>query len=144
MTVPAVGRAEVGSGLRLTAGVYGEGGCEGDENELVGVESRGVVAAAAAAASDAVKDGACVTGWISQYRAPRGKSGARRLGVAASGGGMGAASVGLAVCGGHCPRRSFHRCQVHLVCLPQQLRLCWRSERGSAPTYLTKTPRSSV
>lgn len=143
MTAPAVGRVEVGSGLRLTAGVYGEGGCEGDESELVGVESRGAVVAAAAA-SDAVKDGACVTGWISQCRALRGKSGARRLGVAVSGGGMGAASVGLAVCGGHCPCRSFHRCQVHLVCLPQQLRLCWRSERGSAPTYLTKTPRSFV
>lgn len=143
MTAPAVGRAEVGSGLRLTAGVYGEGGCEGDESELVGVESRGAVVAAAAA-SDAVKDGACVTGWISQYRALRGKSGARRLGVAVSGGGMGAASVGLAVCGGHCPRRSFHRCQVRLVCLPQQRRLCWRSERGSAPTYPTKTPRSFV
>lgn len=141
MTVPAVGRAEVGSGLRLTAGVYGEGGCEGDESEPAGVESRGAVAAAAAA-SDAVKDGACVTGWISQYRAPRGKSGARRLGVAASGGGTGAASVGLAVCGGHRPRRSFHRCRVRLVCLPQRLRPCWRSERGSAPTYPTKTPRS--
>lgn len=137
MTVPAVGRAEVGSELRLTAGVYGEGGCEGDESELVGV-------VAAAAASDAVKDGACVTGWISQCRALRGKSGARRLGVAVSGGGTGAASVGLAVCGGHCPYRSFHRCQVHLACLPQQLRLCWRSERGSAPTCLTKTPRSFV
>lgn len=141
MTVPAVGRAEVGSGLRPTAGVYGEGGCEGDGSELVGVEIRGAVVAAAAA-SGAAKDGACVTGWTSQYRALRGKSGARRLGGAASGGAMGAASAGLAVCGGRCPRRSSHRCRVHLVCLPPQLRLCWRSERGSAPTYPTKTPRS--
>lgn len=143
MTVPAVGRAEVGSGLRLTAGVCGESGCEGDESELVGAVSRGAVVAAAAA-SDAVKDGACAMGWISRYRALKGKSGARRLGAAASGGGMGAASAGLAACGGHCLCRSSHHCQVHLVYLPQQLRLCWRSEIGSAPTCLTKTPQSFV
>lgn len=143
MTVPAVGQAAVGSGLRRTAGVCGEGGCEGDESGPVGVESRGA-AVVAAAASDAVKDGACATGWISQYRALRGRSGAQRLGVAGSGGGMGAASAGLAVCDGRCPLRSFHHCQVRLVCPLRQLRLCWRSERGSAPTCLTKTQQSSV
>lgn len=61
MTVPAVGQAAVGSGPRQTAGVCGEGGCEGDENGPVGVESRGA-AVAAAAASDVVRDGACATG----------------------------------------------------------------------------------
>lgn len=62
MTVPAVGQAVVGSGLRRTAGLCGEGGCEGDENGPVGVESRDAAVVAAAAASDAVKDGACATG----------------------------------------------------------------------------------
>lgn len=143
MTAPAVGRAEVGSGLRLTVGVCGEGGCEGDESGPVGVESRGA-AVVAAAASDAVTGGACATGWISQYRALRGKSGARSLGAAGSGGGTGAASAGLAACGGHCSPRSSRRSRAHLVCLLQRRRLCWRSERGSAPACLRKTPQSFV
>lgn len=146
MRVAAVGQAETGSGLRQMVGVCGEGGvgCEGDESGPVGVESWGA-AVVAAAAGDAVKDDACETGWISLYQAQRGTSGVQRLSVAVSGGGMGAASAAApAVCGAHCYLHSFPRCRLHLVCPLQQLLLCWRSEKGSAPACPRKTPQSFV
>lgn len=145
MRVAAVGQAEAGSGLKQMVGVCGEGGagCEGDESGPVGVESWG--AAVAAAAGDVVKDGACEMGWISQYQAQRGRSEVQRLSVAVSGGGMGAASaVAPAVCGAHCYLHSFLRCQLHLACPLQQLLLCWRSEKESAPACPRKTPQSFV
>lgn len=148
MRVAAVGQAEAGSGLRQMAGVCGEGvgaaESEGGESGFVGVESWG---AAVAAAGGAEKGGACEAGWISRYRAPRGRSGAQRLSVAVSDGGMGAASAAAApaaVCGAHCYLHSFPRCLLHRVCPLQQLHLCWRSEKGSAPACPKKTPLTVV
>lgn len=147
MTV-AVGQAETGSGLSQIVRVYGEGGvgCEGDESGFVGAESWGAAVVAAAAAGGAVKGGACETGWISQYLAQRGRSGVQRLSVAVSGGGKGAAfaAAPAAVCGVRCYLRSCLRCLLYRVCPLQQLRLCWRSEKGSAPACPRKTPLSFV
>lgn len=145
MRVAAVGQAETGSGLRQMVGVCGGGGveCEGGESGFVGVENWG--AAVVAAADGAVKDGACETWWISRYQAQRGRSGVQRLSVAVSGGGMDAAAAApAAVCGAHCHLQSFPRCLLHRVCPPQQLRLCWKSEKGSAPACPRKTPLSFV
>lgn len=122
------------------AGAAAEG--EGGESGFVGAESWG--AAAVAAADDAVKDGACEAGWISQYRARRGRSGVRRPSVAVSGGGTGAASAAAPACGARCCLRSFPRYLLRHVCLLQQLRQCWRSERGNAPACPRRTPLSSV
>lgn len=148
MRVAAVGQTETGSGLKQLVGVYGEGGvdCEGDEDGLVGVESWGA-AVVAAAAGGAEKDGACETGWINRYRAQRGMSGVQRPSAAVSGGGMGAASAAAApaaVCGARCYLHPFPRCLLHRVGPLQQLRLCWRSEKGSAPACPRKTPLSFV
>lgn len=142
----AAGQAEAGSGLRQMVGVCGEGGVgsEGDESGFVGVESWGA-AAVAAAVGGAVKDGAYETGWISLYRAQTGRSGVQRLSVAVSGGGMGAAfaaAPAAVVCDAHCCLHSLPHCLLHLVCPLQQLRLCWRSEKGSAPACPRKTPQS--
>lgn len=71
-----MGQAEAGGGLMQKVGVYGEGeeaavvgglGYESGGSEFVGVVMRG--AAVVAAVHDAVKDGACGMGWISQYQA---------------------------------------------------------------------------
>lgn len=147
MRVAAVGQAETGSGLRQMAGVCDEGGVgyEGGENGFVGVENWG--AAVVAAADDAGKDGACEMEWISQYQAQRGRSGVQRLSVAVSGDGMDAASAAVpaaAVCGAHRRLHSFPRCLLHRVCPLQQLHLCWRSEKESAPACPRKTPQSFV
>lgn len=146
MRAVAVGQVEAGSGRRQKVGVYGEGGvgCEGGESGFVGAESSGA-AVVAAAAGGVVKDGACEMALTSPYRAQRGKSGVQRLSVAVSGGGMGAASAAaLAVCGAHCYLHSFPRCLLHHACPLQQLRLCWKSVKGSAPACPRKTPLSFV
>lgn len=145
MRVAAVGQTEAGSGLRRMVGVCGEGvGAAGERGEggFVGVESWG----AAAAAGGAVKGGACEAGWISRYRAQRGRSGAQTPSVAAGDGGTGAASAAApaAVCGVRCYLHSVHRCPAHHVGPLQQPRLCWRSEKGSAPACPRRTPLSSV
>lgn len=140
-----MGQVEAESGLiGLTVGVCGEGGAvsEGGGSGFVGVESSG--AAAAAAASGAVKDGACETGWISRCPAQRGRSGAQKQSVAASGGGRDAASAAPAVGAVHCYPRSVPQYLHHRVCPLKQLRQSWMSERASAPACPKKTPQSSV
>lgn len=143
-TVAAVGRAVAEDGLKQRVGVCGAGGVGhgGDVGGPVGVESWD---AAVAAVGDAVKGGACETGWIGRYRARTGTSAVQRLGAAASGGEMGAASAAApAVCGDRYCLHFFPRHQLHRACRPQQLLLCWRSGKGSAPACPKKTPQSSV
>lgn len=134
-----MGPAEAESGLiGLTVGVCGEGGVASEDggSEFVGVESWGV----AAAASGAVKDGACETGLIGQCPAQKGRSGAQTQSVAASGDGMDAASAAPAVDAVHCYPHSCLHCLHRRVCPLTQLRQSWMSERGSAPAYPKKTP----
>lgn len=156
----AVGQAEAGSGLKQRVGLCGEGveaaaegavGCEDGGSEIVGVESSDGAVVAAAAGGGAVRGGACEMGWISRCQAQRGRSGVRRLsvavsdGFAAADGEMGAAFVAAPAvydvqC---CLRFSPHYLPQH-VCLLQQLRLRWTSEKGSAPACLRKRPLSFV
>lgn len=97
-----------------------------------------------------MRDGAYETEWTSLCQAQRGKSGVQRLSVvsgefAVADGGMDVASVAAlvaAVCGAHCCLHSFPHCLLHHVGPLQQLRLCWRSEKGSAPAYPRKRPLS--
>lgn len=144
-----MGQAEAGSGLRQKVGVYGEGvgvAAEGEGGECVFVGAESWGAAAVAAVDGAVKDGACEVGWINRYQARRERSGVQRLSVAVSDGGKGAASAAApaAVCGAHCCLHSFPHCLLHHVCPLQQLRLCWRSERGNAPACPRKKPLNFV